>query len=135
MSYFFPCLVRDVSPRGARYALGHPLLDRYLEFVSGRSRPNTLRAVAFDLKTFFSVVEKDPVEVAPADVLEFLAHQRGDRSVVRLSDRESGVSAQCGPGHRRPRRTPGRAGRRPVGTYAQTFGQSLSQRSSCVRMG
>ncbi len=95
MSYVFPCLVRDASSAGeARYALGHPLVDRYLEFVAGRSRPNTLRAVAFDLKTFFSVVEKDPVEVAPTDVFEFLAHQRGDRSVVRLSDRESGLSAR-----------------------------------------
>ena len=52
----FPTLVRFSSPWGAdRYLLGHPLLDRYLEFVAGRARPNTLRAVAFDLKTFFSV--------------------------------------------------------------------------------
>ncbi len=58
---FFPCLVRAVATSGeSRFALGHPLLDRYLEFVAGRTRPNTLRAVAFDLKTFFSVVSKDP---------------------------------------------------------------------------
>jgi integrase/recombinase XerD len=88
-------LVRTVSASGAaRYSLGHPLLDRYLEFVGGRSRPNTLRAVAFDLKAFFAVVPKDPVEVSPVDVFEFLAHQRGDRSVVRLSDRESGLAAR-----------------------------------------
>lgn len=92
---FIPCLVRGASPVGeARYALGHPLVDRYLEFVAGRSRPNTLRAVTFDLKTFFSVVEKDPVEVTPADVFDFLAQQRGDRTVVRLSDREAGLSAR-----------------------------------------
>jgi site-specific recombinase XerD len=92
---FFPCLVRAVASSGEiRYALGHPLLDRYLEFVAGRARPNTLRAVAFDLKTFFSVIDKDPVAVEPADVFEFLAHQRGDRTVVRLSDRESGLSAR-----------------------------------------
>lgn len=30
---------------------------------------------------------KDPVEITPADVFEFLAHQRGDRTVVRLADR------------------------------------------------
>ena len=61
----FPCLVRSVSPSGeARYALGDPLVDSYLEFVAGRCRPNTLRAVALDLKTFFTVVDKDPVEVA-----------------------------------------------------------------------
>jgi integrase/recombinase XerD len=91
----FPCLVRRVSVAGAvRYSLGHWLVDRYLEFVAGRSRPNTLRAVAFDLKTFFTVVGKDPVEVTAADVFEFLAHQRGDRAVVRLADRESGLSAR-----------------------------------------
>jgi len=61
---FFPCLVRAVASSGeSRYALGHPLLDRYLEFVAGRARPNTLRAVAFDLKTFFTVVGKDPAAV------------------------------------------------------------------------
>ena len=91
----FPCLVRSVSGAGeVRYALGHRLVDRYLEFVAGRSRPNTLRAVAFDLKAFFAVVGKDPVEVTPVDVFDFLAHQRGDRSVVRLADRESGLSAR-----------------------------------------
>jgi site-specific recombinase XerD len=91
----FPCLVRSVSGAGeVRYALGHRLVDRYLEFVAGRSRPNTLRAVAFDLKAFFAVVGKDPVEVTAVDVFDFLAHQRGDRSVVRLADRESGLSAR-----------------------------------------
>jgi len=52
------------------------------------------RAVAFDLKAFFTVVAKDPVAVAAADVFEFLAAQRGDRTVVRLADRESGLSAR-----------------------------------------
>jgi integrase/recombinase XerD len=56
----FPCLVRFVSSsREVRYRLGEPLMDRYLEFVAGRCRPNTLRAVAFDLKAFFAVVGKD----------------------------------------------------------------------------
>jgi len=50
--------------------------------------------VAFDLKTFFSVIEKDPIEVGAADVFEFVAQQRGDRTVVRLSDGESGMSAR-----------------------------------------
>lgn len=69
-------------------------MDRYLEFVAGRSRPNTLRAVAFDLKTFFTVILKDPAVITAADVFEFLADQRGDRSVIRLADRESGLSAR-----------------------------------------
>jgi integrase/recombinase XerD len=91
----FPCLVRSVSPSGeVRYALGDPFVDRYLEFVAGRCRPNTLTATAFDLKTFFTVVRRDPMEVTSADVFEFLAAQRGDRKVVRISDRESGLSAR-----------------------------------------
>jgi integrase/recombinase XerD len=91
----FRLLVRSVfTPGKVRYRLGDPLIDRYLEFVAGRARPNTLRAVAFDLKAFFSVVGKDPLEVRSADVFEFLADQRGDRSVVRMADRESGLSAR-----------------------------------------
>jgi integrase/recombinase XerD len=91
----FPCLSRTVSGSGqVRYLLGERLVDRYLEFVAGRCRPNTLRAVAFDLKAFFVVVAKDPVEVRAADVFDFLADQRGDRTVIRLADRESGLSAR-----------------------------------------
>ena len=52
----FPSL-RAVSLSGqVRYSLGDRLTDRYLEFVAGRCRPNTLRAVAFDMKAFFTVV-------------------------------------------------------------------------------
>jgi len=35
-----------------------------------------LRATAYDLKVFFSVVGKEPVEVRRADVFAFLAEQR-----------------------------------------------------------
>ncbi len=91
----FPCLIRTSTAGGeARYGLGDPLVDSYLAFVAGRSRPNTLRAVAHDLKTFFTVIDKDPVEVVAADVFEFVADQRGDRTVVRISDGESGLSAR-----------------------------------------
>jgi site-specific recombinase XerD len=91
----FPCLIRTRSAAGdERYALGDPLVDSYLAFVAGRARPNTLRAVAHDLKTFFSIVDKDPVEVVARDVFDFLAHQRGDRKVIRLFDGESGLSAR-----------------------------------------
>jgi site-specific recombinase XerD len=92
---FSPCLIRSSTAAGeARFELGDPLVDRYLEFVAGRARPNTLRAIAFDLKAFFAVVGKDPVTVEPADVFEFVAQQRGDRTVIRISDRESGLSAR-----------------------------------------
>ena len=91
----FPCLEKRPGVDGqVRYRLGHPLVDRYLEFVAGRARPNTLRATAFDLKTFFTVVAKDPEEVRAVDVFDFLGHQRGDRTVVRLADRESGLAAR-----------------------------------------
>src|SRR5271166_6669686 len=91
----FPNLVRGASPNGEdRYFLGDSLVDRYLEFVAGRVRANTLRAVAFDLKTFFTVVDKSPTEVVAADIFDFLAHQRGDRRIVRLIDGESGLAAR-----------------------------------------
>ena len=91
----FPCLIRTATPGGeARYALGDPLVDSYLAFVAGRLRPNTLRAVAHDLKTFFNVIDRDPVDVVAADVFDFVADQRGDRTVVRIIDGESGLSAR-----------------------------------------
>ena len=91
----FPCLVRTALSGGeARFVLGDPLVDSYLAFVAGRARANTLRAVAHDLKTFFGVVGKDPAEVVAADVFDFLAHQRGDGTVVRISDGESELSAR-----------------------------------------
>jgi len=34
------------------------------------------------------------VDVVAADIFEFLADQRGDRKVIRLSDGESGMSAR-----------------------------------------
>src|SRR5687768_10777153 len=92
---WMPCLVRaaDVGGRPVM-RLGHPQLDRYLEFVAARARPNTVLAAGYDLKVFFSVIAKDPSEVTTSDVLEFITVQRGDRRVVRLADGESGLSAR-----------------------------------------
>ena len=91
---FMPCLrITRASGDECRFELGHVLLDSYVEFMAGRARPNTVRAAAHDLKTFFTVVAKDPTEVVAADVFEFIAAQRGDRTVIRLSDRESGLAA------------------------------------------
>jgi hypothetical protein len=59
--------------------LGVPLADEYLEFLAGRCRPNTVLAVAYDLKVFFTVVGKSPRRVRAADVLAFMdgaAHRR-----------------------------------------------------------
>jgi len=88
MSAFDPCLIRSRGPSGESVVrLGVPLLDDYLEFLAGRSRPNTVLAAAYDLKVFFAVVAKAPGEVCPADVLGFITAQRtgrvGDRAVVQ----------------------------------------------------
>jgi integrase/recombinase XerD len=87
------------SPRrdgGECFSVGHGLVDEFLEFASSRARPNTVRAYAHDLKTFFAVVGKDPLEVRPADVMGFVTAQRrprpGAEKVVRISDGGSGLS-------------------------------------------
>ncbi len=57
-----------------------PLAGVYLEFLAGRCRPNTVRAAAYDLKVFFTVVGKPPEQVRPADVLAFITAQRTGRA-------------------------------------------------------
>ncbi len=93
-----PCLIDDVSEGDvAEVRLGHPLVDDYLVFVGARARRNTLLAVAFDLKVFFTVVAKDPSEVTTADVFTFMKAQRAPRhgpKVVRLEDGEAGLAAR-----------------------------------------
>jgi len=95
---FTPCLLRTAGPSGGELIrLGHPLLDAYLDLVTARARPNTVLATAFDLKVFFGVVDKDPVEVLTSDVLAFIKAQREPRlgaKVVRIEDGESGLSAR-----------------------------------------
>src|SRR5690349_11087615 len=54
---------------------GVAVLDAYLAFLAVRSRPNTVAAVAYDLKVFFSVVGKPPGRVVAADVLAFITAQ------------------------------------------------------------
>jgi len=86
-----------VLPGGPGASLGHPLLDRYVVFVAGRARPNTVLATVSDLRLFFAVVGKDPREVAASDVLDFITEQRrprGDGRVVRLADGQGGLSSQ-----------------------------------------
>jgi integrase/recombinase XerD len=63
--------------------LGVPQLDRYLEFLAMRSRPNTVLAAAYDLRVFFTVVGKPPRRVRPADVLAFVTAQRSGGSADR----------------------------------------------------
>lgn len=85
------------GPNLESISLGHALLDDYLAFVAARARANTLLAVAYDLKVFFTVIVKQPGEVTTADVLEFIRAQRAPRrgaGVVRLEDGEAGLSAR-----------------------------------------
>jgi len=75
--------------------LGVPLLDEYLEFLGGRCRPNTVLAVAYDLKVFFTVVGKPPRRVRPADVLAFMTAQRtGGEGRLQVAELGAGVSAR-----------------------------------------
>lgn len=95
---FIPYLARANGTDGSEVVrLGHPLLDAYVELVTARARWNTVLATAFDLKVFFTVVAKDPVEVVTADVLAFIKAQREPRrsaKVVRIEDGEAGLSAR-----------------------------------------
>jgi site-specific recombinase XerD len=76
--------------------LGVRLLDEYLEFLGGRCRPNTVLAVAYDLKVFFATVGKPPRRVRPADVLAFMTAQRtGGEGRLQVADPgAAGVSAR-----------------------------------------
>jgi integrase/recombinase XerD len=99
MSFVDLCLIRSSSVSDAGgLRLGEPQLDAYLEFVAARCRPNTVLAVAFDLKVFFAVVGKPPGEVSTADVLGFVTAQRAGRgtatAVAVVDGRAGGVSAR-----------------------------------------
>lgn len=96
-SSWIPRLVRSEVPGEVPVQLGHEAIDRYLRFVWARARPNTLLAVGFDLKVFFTEIGKDPTEVTVSDVLGFIEAQRRPvrgENVVRLEDGEAGLSAR-----------------------------------------
>jgi site-specific recombinase XerD len=86
-----PCLVEGSAEQ---ISLGHPVIDEYLELVRARARRNTLLAAAYDLRVFFSVVDKDPLDVKAADVMAFIKAQRRGPSgkVVRISDGAGGMA-------------------------------------------
>ena len=77
--------------------LGLLLADEYLEFLAGRCRPNTVLAVAYDLKVFFTAAGKPPEAVTTADVLAFMTAQRTGGGQGRLQvagENAGGVSAR-----------------------------------------
>ena len=59
MDGFVPQLV---FVEGQPPRLGEQWVDEYLRFTAARLRPNSVLAQAFDLKVFFTVVGKPPVE-------------------------------------------------------------------------
>jgi integrase len=75
---------------------GVALLDAYLDFLAVRSRPNTVVAVAYDLKVFFTVVGKPPRQVVAADVLAFVTAQYagGPARPLQVAGEAGGVSAR-----------------------------------------
>ncbi len=92
-----PHLERSTKAEVCPVQLGHDVIDAYLRLVWARARLNTLLAVAFDLKVFFSVVAKEPTAVMVRDVLGFIETQRSPRrggNVVRIEDGERGLSAR-----------------------------------------
>ena len=94
MSTTFPTLT--LPDEGSRLAptLGHRLVDNYLESVAARLRPNSMLAIVYDLKVFFTTVDIDPVEVRRRDVLNFIRIQRNgtvDRKVIPI-DGSGGVA-------------------------------------------
>jgi len=91
-----PCLIRSVDAAGRPVVrLGVPVLDEYLDFVAGRCRPNTVLATAYDLKVFFTVVDKAPAEVTSTDVLAFITAQRnGGQGRLQLAGEPAGVSSR-----------------------------------------
>jgi site-specific recombinase XerD len=93
MSLSDPCLIRSPGPSGEPVVrLGSPLVDDYLEFLAGRCRPNTVLAAAYDLRVFFSVVDKPAEDVRATDVLGFITAQRTGRSNgARLQPVETGL--------------------------------------------
>lgn len=98
MSSFVPQFsTRSIGDTGVEVRLGHELLDDYLRFVAARCRPNSVLAAGYDLKIFFTLVSKEPVQVTMTDIFDFIAMQRlpaHGGNVVRLDDREAGLSAR-----------------------------------------
>ena len=61
MSVPDPCLMRLRGPSGEPVVrLGMPLVDDHLEFLEGRSRPNTVLAAAYDLRVFSTNALRHP---------------------------------------------------------------------------
>ena len=74
MSRVLPCVIPPAKVGLAEF--GDPLVDAYLEFLSGRCRRNSVLAAWFDLRVFLAVVDKPIEAVTATDVLGFITAQR-----------------------------------------------------------
>jgi len=86
---------RTTEPMGCRSSGSEPSLERATSgLAAARARLDTVRAVAFDLKVFFSFVDKTPIRVTSSDVMAFITAQRnGDAGGKVVSiDRSEGLS-------------------------------------------
>jgi hypothetical protein len=116
--------------------MGVPPLDRYLDFLAVRSRPNTVLAVAYDLKVFFAVVGKPPREVTSADVLGFVTAQHAGGGLGRLqpvAEGAGGVSARTV--RRRLSSVSARTVRRRLSSVSGLFGFLLANSPEFCRSG
>lgn len=99
MSVLDVCLIRSKGSHGEPVLrLGVKALDDYLDFISGRCRPNTVLATAYDLRVFFSVVGLAPEEVTSRDVLAFMTAQRAGRSSIARTGKPPLVALSSGDG-------------------------------------
>ena len=83
----FPTLTLSEEGSSVAPTLGHPLVDKYLESVSARLRPNSTLAIVYDLKVFFTMLDVEPIAVRRRDVLDFIGIQRtgsADRKVIPI---------------------------------------------------
>jgi hypothetical protein len=116
--------------------MGVPPLDRYLDFLAVRSRPNTVLAVAYDLKVFFAVVGKPPREVTSADVLGFVTAQHAGGGLGRLQPvAEGAVGVSARTVRRRLSSVSARTVRRRLSSVSGLFGFLLANSPEFCRSG
>jgi diacylglycerol O-acyltransferase / wax synthase len=80
------CLIgAHAQPGEPSVRLGVPLLDEDLRFLSGRCRPNTVLASAYDLKVFFTVVGKEKTTTGMQEGADPATAERGARPLDRVT--------------------------------------------------
>ena len=116
--------------------LGVRLLDEYLEFLAGRCRPNTVLAVAYDLKVFFAVVGKPPRRVRGrcAGVHDRAARWWRGPAAGRRAGRRGGVGADAAAAARLPTRPSGTLLDEPAAKTARADSARTASTSSRCRV-